>query len=56
MTETEKNLAVAEFELWWFNHGSGMPPEKDEEASEHVHRITRIAWLKAWAWPKRDAE
>lgn len=34
----------AAFERWWYEEGSGMPPARDEDAYEHVHRIARIAW------------
>lgn len=47
MTEEEKEFALNEFELWWINHGSGMPPYESEDGEEHVRRIARIAWMKA---------
>ena len=33
------------FEVWWFQEGSGMAPQKDEDAEQHVKRIARLAWL-----------
>ena len=32
------------FERWWHEEGSGMPPRPDEDAEDHVRRITEIAW------------
>lgn len=34
-----------DFETWWRNEGSGMPPLSGEDAEAHVHRICKIAWL-----------
>lgn len=33
-----------DFNTWWHNEGSGMPPKADEDAYEHVLRVSRIAW------------
>ena len=35
------------FEAWWYNEGSGMPPQPGEDAETHVHRICKIAWSRA---------
>lgn len=32
------------FDWWWWDTGSGMRPEGDEDLEEFVHRMTRIAW------------
>jgi hypothetical protein len=34
-----------DFETWWYNEGSGMPPKPDEDAEEHCYRVAKIAWL-----------
>ena len=33
-----------DFEIWWHNEGSGMPPFKEEETCDHVKRVSAIAW------------
>jgi PDZ domain-containing secreted protein len=38
---------LTEFEIWWKNEGSGMPPKKGEDAETHVKRLTEIAWSNA---------
>jgi hypothetical protein len=40
---TDNNYAA--YLRWWVNEGSGMPPLANEDAEEHVRRITEIAWL-----------
>ena len=32
------------YELWWWNEGSGMSPNGDEEGCFWVERVARIAW------------
>lgn len=32
------------FRRWWWNEGSGMPPESGEEIETFAHRIAAIAW------------
>ena len=36
-----------DFEVWWHNEGSGMPPQPDEDAEEHCYRVAKIAWLNS---------
>lgn len=36
------------FNIWWHNEGSGMPPRRDEDAYEHVHRVAQIAWSNGY--------
>lgn len=33
-----------QFQVWWHNEGSGMPPCADEDQEEHVHRVSQTAW------------
>lgn len=33
-----------DFDVWWYNEGSGMSPLPGEDAEEHVRRICEIAW------------
>ena len=40
----EKAEIAADFETWWDQEGSGMPPLQNEEACEHVRRVSAIAW------------
>lgn len=35
---------MSDFETWWRNEGSGMPPLEGEDAEIHVKRIAAIAW------------
>jgi hypothetical protein len=37
-----------DFELWWYNEGSGMSPRPLEDAEEHTHRVSKIAWLNSF--------
>ena len=39
---------MTQFE-WWDKVGSGMPPLDDEDAYEHVQRITAVCWDAARA-------
>jgi hypothetical protein len=39
--------AEDQFEQWWTDEGSGIPPLKNEDAETHVRRVARIAWMKA---------
>lgn len=32
------------FVRWWNEEGSGMPPHSEEDHSEHVRRMCRLAW------------
>jgi len=33
------------YRRWWVNEGSAMRPLGNEDAEEHAHRVTEIAWL-----------
>ena len=35
----------SDFDVWWFNEGSGIRPIEKEDAEEHCRRVSRIAWL-----------
>lgn len=39
--------ACSEFDLWWYNVGSGLPPLPEEDAETHVRRVCKIAWLES---------
>jgi hypothetical protein len=41
MTESPEK----DFEIWWYDEGSGMPPQPGEDAEEHCYRVAKIAWL-----------
>ena len=34
-----------EFELWWYNEGSGVRPSQDEDVEEFTKRIAKFAWF-----------
>jgi hypothetical protein len=34
-----------DYETWWYNEGSGMTAQPDEDEEEHCHRVSKIAWL-----------
>lgn len=34
-----------QFDKWWTEEGSGIPPLHGEDAETHVHRVSKIAWL-----------
>jgi hypothetical protein len=35
------------FEKWWYEIGSGIPPEKGEDQHEHVKRVSSLAFNAA---------
>lgn len=35
-----------QFEKWWYEVGSGMPPARDESAFFHAERVAKAAWEK----------
>lgn len=35
---------IACFDRWWSSEGSTMAPKPREDASEHMHRMTKLAW------------
>jgi hypothetical protein len=35
------------FEKWWYEIGSGIPPEKGEDQHEHVKRVSMLAFNAA---------
>lgn len=35
------------FDEWWREHGSGLPPMAEEDAHEHVHRVSALCWQAA---------
>ena len=37
--------AEKDFEKWWYDEGSGMPPQPDEDGEEHRYRVSKIAWI-----------
>jgi hypothetical protein len=34
-----------DYEIWWYNEGSGLFPFHNEDAEEHCRRVSKIAWL-----------
>ena len=34
----------SDFEIWWHNEGSGMPPVEGEDREPHMRRVAEIAW------------
>lgn len=39
--------AERDFEIWWYDGGSGIIPIPKEDAEEHTRRVSKIAWLNA---------
>jgi hypothetical protein len=42
---TQPESLEKDFDIWWFREGSGLRPFPNEDAEEHSHRISKIAWL-----------
>jgi hypothetical protein len=40
--------AEKDFEKWWFDEGSGMSPQPNEDLEEHCCRVAKIAWLNGY--------
>ncbi len=43
----------SDYEKWWREEGSGMPPLPGEDAETHVKRIASIAWSNG-AYKERE--
>lgn len=48
------------FDKWWTDEGSALRPLEGEDAEEHAHRVSRIAWVNGaytqWIKAADDAE
>jgi hypothetical protein len=45
--------SLLSYEIWWYEEGSAMHPIGDEDAEEHVHRVSKIAWSNG-AYKERE--
>jgi hypothetical protein len=43
-----------EFDRWWYDEGSGLPPLDGEDRETHMHRVAEIAWSNG-AYLERNA-
>ena len=47
---------MADFEKWWANEGSGMPPRGGDDCEQHCYKMCAIAWANGEYVAKRQAD